>query len=180
MVVIAGTKFLINFLILITAGMFVQIAHAEGSCPEGMAPMGQKCEGGYCIPNCAPGDYSQQSQPQQLPPVKWADRWGAVAIGGGSGHPAIVGLSENMANRGSAETTALSKCKSQRGGETCSIRQSYSNGCIALAWGNVGGGGVAVGHDANEAKEKSLALCGKNSSDCEVLYTGCSMPVRIQ
>jgi hypothetical protein len=118
MVVSAGTKFLTKFLILITAGMFVQMAHAEGGCPEGMAPYAVQNQGGNVF-NCTPiPGYNQQSQPQQPPPppVKWADRWGTIVISNEPGKTPIFGVSSNMKSKSMAETTAINKCKALGGG----------------------------------------------------------------
>ena len=168
-----------TLLLLIPIFSFTSMLHAQ-QFEQGSGIGGCQAGSGVCNGWQWQGQQQGEQQQPSAPPAKWVDRWGAVAIGGDAGHPAIIGLSENMASRGSAESTALTKCKSQRGGETCSIKQSYANQCVALAWGNTGGGGVAVGRNTNEAQKKSLVLCSKNAPDCEVLYTDCSMPVRIQ
>jgi hypothetical protein len=172
---------LIKFLTFMSVIALVQMAHAENGCPEGMTPMGQKCEGGYCIPNCAPGGYSQQSQPQQPPPppVKWADQWGAIVIGGDASK-GILGKSSNMQSKAAAESAALADCKSQGGGGTCAVNMTYYNQCIALAWAKTTGSVAGRGPNLNKTKESVLTECNQKFSDCDVIYAACSMPVRIQ
>jgi hypothetical protein len=76
----------------------------------------------------------QQSSPQpSAPPVRWADRWGALVIGGEIGKPAVFGVSSNMESESSAKTLAINKCKALGGGDTCKIKTIYYNQCIALA-----------------------------------------------
>jgi hypothetical protein len=169
-------KFLTKFLILIAASMLIQIAHAEGGCPEGMAP--------YASPNgpgimCTPiPGYNQQSQPQQpsLPPARWADQWGAIVTDNPHG---IVGSAKEMSNEADAKRSAYASCKAKRG-DDCKLRLTYKNGCAVFVAGDKVSNGAS---DATLTGAKTLAIqtCEKTGDkNCEVVYSGCSMPVRIQ
>ena len=123
----------------------------------------------------------QQSSPQpSAPPVRWADRWGALVIGGETGKPAVFGVSSNMDSKSSAETWAINKCKALGGGDTCIVNMTYHNGCIALAEGEKFGATTTAGAELSETKTRAVRLCNEKYKNCDIVYSACSMPVRIQ
>ena len=172
-------KSLSKFLVLIGVIILMQIAHAEGgSCPDGYYPIGGQGSSG-----CAPMPYNQQSQPQQPPPrpVKWADRWGTVAMGWHSNNVSILGKSSNMSSKAEAETVAMNDCKLQGGGKTCHISITYHNQCVAIAWGTTTGNSGVGDPDLNNAKIRAVQGCtAAGGKDCEVIYSNCSMAIQIQ
>jgi len=144
------------------------LAHAEGRCPDGYFPVGG---GGAGWEGCAPmgGD---EGPAQQAPP-RWETRWGAVAVTNGA-----YGFSHSYENESQAVKEALAQCSNNAGGATCTLKQSYHDQCIALAWGRKGSNSVAA---PEVAQAESLALdnCAKRTQDCKIFYSGCSLPERV-
>jgi hypothetical protein len=134
--------------------------------------------GGQCIP---PEALSPQSgsnphpRPQQTN-VVWASRWGAIAIDSGT---SSVGISENQTNKSAASAEALQRCASKSDSQHCEVELAYYNQCAALAWGTKYFG---KGRAETIAQAQSLALrsCQEGASDCKVVYSACSLPVRVQ
>ena len=134
--------------------------------------------GGECVP---PDELSPQQapiprhQPQQ-PRAVWADRWGAIAID--SDTPS-VGVSENQTSKSTASAESLQRCTSKSKSQHCEVEESYYNQCAALAWGT-----KYFGHARAEtiAQAQNLAMqsCKVGAPDCKVVYSACSLPVRVQ
>jgi len=133
--------------------------------------------GGQCIPPDAlnpQGDTNPHARPRQ-PRVVWADRWGAIAMDSGYS----VGVSENQASKFAASAEALQLCASNRNSQHCKVKLAYYNQCAAIAWGTRYSG---VGNAQTQAQAQSEALqgCAKGAPDCKIVYTACSLPVRVQ
>jgi hypothetical protein len=152
--------------------------HAEGGCPPGQYPItGQ----GWQTCNPIPGYAQNQgqaatAQPQQQPPERWQDHWGAIAtyISNGS-----VGMVTNLPSQSSAENAALVDYQSKHG-STCRIELSYRNQCAAFVVGDKGYN-TNASTSIDEATRKGMQICtNAGHSNCHVLYSACSMPVRIQ
>lgn len=135
--------------------------------------------GGECIPpEDLPGaqqDNQAVRQPQQ-PRAVWADRWGAIAIDNGT---SSVGVSENQTSKSAASAEALQRCASKSNSQHCEVQLAYYNQCSALAWGTKYSG---IGHAQTQTQAQSEALqgCAKGATDCKIVYSACSLPVRIQ
>ncbi len=150
-------------------------AHAEGGCPPGQYPAnGQGWQACYPIPGYDQG----QSQQNQAPP-RWLDMWGAVATYIPSNGTEAVGTAINLPTRKQAEDAALQDCHA-KGGVNCKIELSYSNQCAAMVVGR-SGQNVNPGATINDAAQRGIAVC-RNSGDtgCQVYYSACSLPRRIQ
>ena len=77
------------------------VVHAQ--CRIGSGP-----NHGDGIPWC-----SQPQQPaKRLPPVQWAEQWGAIAYGGGA-----FGEAKEMATVNDAQNAALNACQDSGGGQ---------------------------------------------------------------
>lgn len=152
------------------------VVHAEGECPPGMFPTNPAGTQGPvgCAPIPGYSNNRQQAQPQP-PPAEWLDRWGAIATDGANGS---LGAATNMSSLGKAEQAAMIDCRS-KGGTKCKVDVSYGNGCAALVAGSTG---YAVHNAAtlNEAIRLATTTCSSGDADCHVVYSACSMPVRIQ
>jgi len=173
-------KQLLKLSALMVAGLFIQAAYAEGGCPPGYYPTNPS--GAGSAQGCYPiyNNNASSSTPYS-PPVKWADRWGAIVIGWHPNTDGIVGKSSNMKSKAEAETAAMNDCKSQGGGDTCYIAFAYRNQCAALAVGATHGSATAGDYTIDKAKQRAIETCatagGKN---CRAIYSVCSMPVQIQ
>jgi len=149
---------------------YVPTIHAQ--CTTGMDT------GGQCIPPDAlepQGDTNPHAQPQQ-PRAVWADRWGAIAM---DNDISSVGVSENQTSKSSASAEALQRCASKSKDQNCKVTLAYYNQCAALALGTNHWG---LGHAGTQAQAQGLALqsCQEGATDCKIVYTACSLPVRVQ
>ena len=134
--------------------------------------------GGQCIP---PEALSPQSSPNvdpqpRQPNVVWSSRWGAIAV---DSNTSSVGISENQTEKSAASAEALQRCESKSDSQHCEVELAYYNQCAALAWGTKYFG---KGRAETKAQAQSLALrsCQEGASDCKVVYSACSLPVRVQ
>ncbi len=124
-------------------------------------------------PNSPP--YVGSNQQPAAPPVRWADRWGAIA----SDRVSIFGIVSDKASKREAESSALSECR-RRAGAECQITFTYNNQCAAVAAGNNG----TISFHAptlDEAIDASMKKCNaEKGGGCRVYYSGCSLPVQVQ
>jgi len=157
-------------LILLVSLAYVPTVHAQ--CATGVDT------GGQCVPPDAlnpQGDTNPHARPRQ-PRVVWADRWGAIAIDQGT---SSVGISENQTSKIGASTEAIQRCASKSNSQHCEISLAYYNQCAALAWGTYSDATAGALH-VNEAQKLALQTCAKQAPDCKIVYSACSLPVRIQ
>jgi hypothetical protein len=116
-----------------------------------------------------------QSKGLQLPPLRWADQWGAVATDGPGGH---LGTAINMSNRNHAEQIAISDCQNN-GGKQCAIELSYYNQCVAMTVGDENHN-VSSAATSDKALKASLRICSTATRNCHAYYSACSLPKPIQ
>jgi hypothetical protein len=139
--------------------------------------------GGQCMPMDAPGmpgyqgdrnQNRQPAQPQQSRAV-WADRWGAIARDETSGD---AGTIEGQDSKSKANQIAMGICQ-RNGSKHCQIVLSFYNQCAAVALGGkiINASGGATPH---LAEETALSRCGGQSEQCKIVYSACSLPVRVQ
>jgi hypothetical protein len=152
-------------LLISLAGLSVT-AFAQG-CPYGIPSAGN--------PGCVPPDQSYQSTAEI--PVRgpeWQKTWGAIAFG----RTSITGTSTGLKSKRKAEKEALNQCRA-KGGSECRISLSYQNQCAAIAWGE-----SSAATQSAESIEVASALamknCSKSTTDCQIYYSNCSDPIRIQ
>jgi hypothetical protein len=138
-------------------------------------------DGGQCVPaDQVPGyqDSLQdnQARPTQQPRAVWADRWGAIAS---DKDTASIGVSENQTSKAAAKAEALQRCASQSNSQHCEVELAYYNQCAALAWGTKFSD---IGHAQTQAQAQNEALSGcakEGVSNCKIVYSACSLPVRV-
>jgi hypothetical protein len=147
---------------------------AEGNCPQGYYPIGGGSPG--APQGCAPIPGYNQGQ-QQLPQrSQWSSQYGAIASYIPKG---ILGVATNRLSKQFAEQAALDDCRS-KGGTDCKIETSYMNGCGAVVAGHPG---YAVNTGPTEARavQDAMSACtGSGFTNCHIIYTGCSLPKKIQ
>jgi hypothetical protein len=151
----------------------------------------QGCADGF-IPNPAPGGTPGQNQCVPIPgqnrgsangnggaEVRWARRWGAFAADSAASK---VGLSTGMASKSKAEKAAQEHCRS-KGGVQCKTLLAYYDQCGAVAWGPMQNGrGDLVAANAprkKEAEQLALQDCSRTSDTCEIFFSECSYPERM-
>lgn len=148
---------------------------AEGNCPPGYYPIGGDAAGWH---GCAPmdggvGNQQEEDAPQEAQ-EEWEDRWGAIATANGA-----FGVSVSKRSKEQAAQEALAECKRNAGKEACKLKPPYYNQCAALAWGNTTNI-VARGPDLHEVEQRAADLCSKETKNCRIYYSACSLPVRVR
>ena len=159
--------------VLVLALLFSGVAvHAQAACPPGTVPYGT----GNGPSACGPDDSQpQQSARPQRPPEIWVDHFGAIATDEPRG---AMGASTYMQDRHSAENSAIADCHAE-GGVNCVVQISYGNECVALV---VSGKffNVNDGDTVDQATKNGMEVCKTVANDCQVYYSACSLPIRIQ
>ena len=156
-------------IVLLVALLTIQCATAQG-CPPGQYPVvGQGWN--YCAaaPNSAA--QSQQAEPSPV----WDSRYQSVAADIPKG---ILGTSRDQTTAIVAEQVALTDCKA-KGGVSCEIQITNSNGCVAMAVGNTRLN-LKSGDSKDEAEGKALRSCNEEDQNCQVRYSACSLPKRVR
>ena len=150
--------------------LFAFSAHAEYGCQSGFVPVyqgnRQVCVADYNLPV-----WQQQGQQQQQPAEIWEDRYGATAVIRGTSNYFV---STDMNSKESAEADALKKC-----GTNCEIIGNFRNSCISVTW-NGETNLFRAGGDKKSSDKKAVAACGRSAKTCELIFSACSLPVRVQ
>jgi len=169
-------------LFLVMLGLSIQMAYAEGPCPQGEIDIDQRCGGGVCQPVCAPIQNYNNNYAPPPPPIRWIEQCGAIALGVTQNNSKILGTSANMISETVATTFAMNDCNAKGGGDTCVITRTYCNQCIALAAPPGRETGLTgVDTDISKAKQDSIEQCNQAGiKNCHVIYSACSMPVQVQ
>jgi hypothetical protein len=154
-------------LLVLAGSVYVTAAHAQ--CATGV-----DTGGGQCVPPEALQDNGSQ-QHQVQPKAVWADRWGAIAIDSKTGGAGTVA---GRASKAEAIAAAMGDCGSH-GSQTCEVETAYSNQCAAIAWGSTAHD-TARGPDKSNTEASAMEGCGKLTSACKIVYSDCSLPVRIK
>ncbi|SFS16804.1 protein of unknown function [Dyella sp. OK004] len=144
------------------------MAHAQQQCgwrQEGVIGRGWYDGGG--------GSCNSAQQKQTAPAIRWVSRWGAIAICHRLGHS---GSTVNQKSKRDAKRVALQNCNTD-GATDCEVALAYHDQCAALAWG--GGFSVAAGAATIE-EAAALAMRSCDTQGCEIVYSECSLPERIQ
>jgi hypothetical protein len=149
-------------------------ARAENGCPSGMIPYS-----GTDISSCGPipaGYYNNDAAaPQSVPPVRWADTWGAIATDGIKGS---LGTAVRMPSKEEAKRTALSQCRAN-GGVNCEVDLEYYNQCAVMVVGDKGYN-TARAATIEKATQLGQKTCSSADTNCRVYYADCSLAKRIQ
>jgi hypothetical protein len=131
--------------------------------------------GGNCTPPTAPGmpGYSETSAGQSNDSgTTYVTQWGAIAI---DKVAASAGAVTGKMSESEARRDALAECAA-KGGKECRISIAYDNQCAAVAW-SPGMYFSASKVDRDDARARALALCSAEKESCQVVYSGCSLPV---
>ena len=131
--------------------------------------------GGNCIQH-PPGLIPQACLPQPdntAPPpvIQKPSSYGAVAENKRTG---LIGTSSNQSTKRASTDLALQRC-----GNDCEITMTYSNQCMAYAYGTTKKGtGVSLwnGLTQSKAERKALLECSKRAKNCKILLSECSLP----
>ncbi|MGJ7491923.1 DUF4189 domain-containing protein [Variovorax sp. ZT4R33] len=164
------TSFLRGLLVTGLCFLWAGIVHAQAACPPGQIPYGS----GNGLNVCGPSN-RQQSAPQP-PAPQWESRWGAIATDAPKG---VIGATVDKPSKREASQAAVSDCQ-QQGGVNCRIDVAYDNQCAVLVVG-VNGYNTPNAATVEKATELGMKTCREaGSTDCRVLYSACSLPVRIR
>lgn len=142
---------------------------------------GMPAVNGLCIPPDSPTSPLHQAygQSQTQASVQWEDRWGAIAVDYGTGD---MGVAEGLGTDVEAEGLAVSRC-SEDGAGNCKIILQYWNSCAAVAVSvpQAGGRMTTIRESTLAlASRRAVSACLKWGRPCEVVYSACSLPVRIK
>ena len=105
------------------------------------------------------------------PVIQKPSSYGAVAENKRTG---LIGTSSNQSTKRASTDLALQRC-----GNDCEITMTYSNQCMAYAYGTTKKGtGVSVwnGLTQSKAERKALLECSKRAKNCKILLSECSLP----
>jgi len=164
---------------LIALFLFASIFHvpqALAQCAPGIPEAGN--------PECLPPDdtnspYYQSDRNRSITPTQqarqvWADRWGAIFVDYKTGQ---AGTTVGQKTEQEANQIAMNSC-SMNGSAHCELVLSFHNQCAAVS---MGGGGFGYAGSPTKQKAESLAFnqCGHGEA-CKIVYSDCSLPVRIQ
>lgn len=149
-------------------------ASAAGQCAPGIPSAGNPA----CIP--PDQDNSPYYQGDAAPDVNvgpapiWKYHWGAIAGDRGNGSQ---GFAINALSKRQAKEIALEDCRAH-GGKNCVILFEYGNQCAAVAQVKGGGPlGMARDETSKKAESRAMETCGE--ATCEIVYSVCSLPVRM-
>ena len=102
----------------------------------------------------------------------WENRFGALALDPSNGNLFSI---EGETSKRRAINAAHKKC----GKKDCIVGINIRNGCIASSWG--GGKYFWTGHeDKKAAEDQAMQECRAARDGCELMYSGCSLPVRVK
>lgn len=154
------------------------LATAQG-CPAEI-PAGNNP---LCIPpdNPASPHYQPGSSASTVPcapTVRWADRWGAIAVDNAK-DSAGIGVAVEMASQRKAKAAVMNDCRS-KGGAQCEVVLVYYNQCGVLVAGNAGYTSMRAA-TAERAADLGLKQgVSDGLENCKVYYSGCSYSVRVR
>lgn len=125
----------------------------------------------YSQNNNSGGYNSGYSAPVYVPTKP--SKYGAVAWNNKNNE---FGSSFLQTSSRAAKKQALINC----GGGDCKIISTYSNQCVALAWGQKPNGfsfgPIKYNHSLDQAKTEALDACNAEASNCQIYVADCSLP----
>ncbi|MEI2428933.1 DUF4189 domain-containing protein [Lysobacter yananisis] len=147
---------------------------SAAACPPGTIP-----QQGIGWLGCAPVPGTGASQSPIHPAREiWEDRWGAIAVDDAPNSVGI-GSASGLKRKSAAERAALKSCK-EKGGTRCEVKLSYYSQCAVMVWGARGftiNGAATI----EKAAEIGIEKCkGAEDPSCEVYFSDCSYPERVQ
>lgn len=150
--------------------LYANTALAEGgTCPPGYYPVNSPG-----VMGCAPMP-GGTGEPLDTGP-SWMTTWGAIAADSDS---QIVASSYGQHSKRKAESTAIKECRAKGGSKKCKAWISFYNQCGVMAAGDSQATTYRAG-TAEEASREVLKRCSTLTSNCRIIQTACSYPVRVQ
>lgn len=141
-----------------------------GTCPPGYYPVNSPGVAG-CAP--IPG-YGGGQDPVPTGPT-WMTTWGAIAT---DNSVSAIGSVTRQSSKRQAQRSAIKNCRANGGTKKCKVSLVYYNQCGVMTVGD----SFAVTHGAGtveEASRAAIARCSSETSNCRVILSECSYPVRI-
>lgn len=159
----------IKFFLVLCLMPFHSALAEGGTCPPGYYPVNSPG-----VMGCAPIPNAGGGVPDVGP--LWVTSWGAISVDG----PArVIGASHSQRSKRKATNAAVSDCVA-RGGvkKNCKVLITFYNQCGAIA----GGDTEATTHSAGTAEQAgklAFQRCSSLTSNCKILQTTCSYPIRV-
>ncbi|WP_158879976.1 DUF4189 domain-containing protein [Rhodanobacter sp. L36] len=161
--------------LLLSGLLILTLVHAQQPGVDCAPIQGQGWSGCAPINPSQPPTQGQQSQVSQQPPMQWATRWGAIAT---DADKAILSGITDRSSKEAAQQAALTDCRN-KGGTQCKLQIAYDNQCAVMILGDKAFN-VANAATVGEATKLGTQQCNKESPNCRVYYSACSLPQRIQ
>lgn len=171
--VAASSRFLIAICLFGVAGF----VYAEGRCPDGYFPIGGGSAGWEgCAPmGHDPGQNSDQGSNNSRP-AEWEPRWGAIGLVAVDGGRSLTCVPKSkprklLPNNAEKPRTVMTP--------NAMMLSVTTNQCAVIAWGATGyilQGAI----DVPTASSIGMQKCTSKHAECEIFYSGCSYPKRIQ
>ena len=158
-------------LLLVLLAFVANGAVAEQGCPNGMYPGGTRPNGPICVPMPGVRGYP----PPEPAEPRWAERYGAIATDGGNG---LLGTASGMASQRKAEAAALTDCRKSTV-NNCAVILTYANQCAVLVVSEDSHLAKA-GATVVDARRRAMAECSREGIQCQVVYSECSLPERVE
>lgn len=163
-------RYLFQFFLLLS---FLSIRNAIACPPGTILQQGIGWQGCAPVPGTGP-DTAPSSTPREV----WADRWGAIAVDDTSNGVGF-GSASGKKRKSQAEKAAIAACKS-KGGTHCEVKLAYYSQCAALVWGD-NGFNINGASTIDRAAEIGMEKCKQaKDTNCEVYFSDCSYPERVQ
>lgn len=151
--------------------MAVVAGTADAQCGGGI-----NTGGGNCTPPTAPGmpGYDSSGVNNNQPQPSYVSQWGAIAL---DDDVDAAGTVTGRSSEREAKRDALADCAA-KGGRSCHISLVYDNECAAAAW-ETNLIFLASERTIEEAKDRAMAKCQEKRSSCQIVYSACSLPRRV-
>jgi hypothetical protein len=154
----------------LSLGLSAKPVLAEGgTCPPGYYPVNSPG-----VMGCAPIPGYGGDEPVDTGP-SWVTTWGAIAA---DGERQVVASVHSQRSKRKAETAAIKQCRAQGGSKKCQSWISFYNQCGVMAAGDSQATTYRAG-TAEEASREVMKRCSALTSNCKVIQTACSYPVRV-
>ncbi|MBL8263014.1 MAG: DUF4189 domain-containing protein [Xanthomonadaceae bacterium] len=148
---------------------FVRVLAEGGICPPGYYPVNSPGVMG-CAPMSGGGEVPQVAGPA------WVTSWGAISADVPAG---AIGTSYSQRSKRKANSAALADCRAKGGSKkNCSVLITFYNQCGAIAAGD-NNGATFRAPTPEEASRHALKNCTDLTSNCKVMQTVCSYPMRV-
>ncbi|QWT22457.1 DUF4189 domain-containing protein [Bacillus sp. NP157] len=90
-----------------------------------------------------------------------------------------TGVANDERSKSDAIAKATNTCTAD-GSSHCKVMISFRNTCVAYATGDSGYNTAFTNPSEDTAKRDALSDCKGRDTGCEVIYSACSVPVRVR